>query len=112
MPGALHLVFSRRPESISEEDYNTWYDFHLSEILAVPGFVSAQRYALTPDVVEAENPVAFTHLSLYEVEGEIDDVMKALWDDSAQGGMDLPEWFAEIRFASWNATTLGAQARA
>jgi hypothetical protein len=107
MPGALHLVYSRRPDSVSEADYNRWYDFHLSEILAVPGFVSAQRFALSTDVVETQNPIAFTHLALYEVEGEIPDVMKALWDDASQGAMQLPDWFDDIHFASWNASPLG-----
>jgi hypothetical protein len=108
----LHLVFSRRPDAISEEDYNKWYDFHLSEILAVPGFVSARRYALAPDVVEERNPVQFTHLSLYETEGDVDDVMKALWADSSQGGMDLPDWFKDVHFASWNASALGERVAA
>jgi hypothetical protein len=111
MPTALHLVYSRRPDTVSEADYNTWYDFHLSEILVVPGFVSARRYALSPDVVEAQNPIAFTHLSLYEVEGDVDDAMKALWDDASQGAMQLPEWFEDIHFASWNATPLGETVR-
>ena len=42
----LHLVFSKPPEGISDESYNQWYDSHLSEILVVPGFVSARRYRL------------------------------------------------------------------
>ena len=40
----LHLVFSKPPEAISDDAYNRWYDFHLGEILVVPGFVSARRY--------------------------------------------------------------------
>ena len=42
----LHLVFSKPPETISDTEYNRWYDFHLGEILVVPGFVSARRYRL------------------------------------------------------------------
>jgi hypothetical protein len=109
MSNQLHLVYSRRPDSVSEEIFNQWYDFHLSEILATPGFVSARRYALIPDVVEEQNPIQFTHLSLYETEGAIEDVMKALWQDDNQGSMDLPDWFKDIHFASWNATALGAK---
>lgn len=112
MATALHLVYSRRPDAIGEDDFNAWYDAHLAEILVVPGFVSARRYALSPDVVEAENPIAFTHLSLYEIEGDVDDAMKALWDDASQGAMDLPAWFKDIHFASWNATPLGETVRA
>jgi hypothetical protein len=104
----IHLVYSRRPDSITEEEYNRWYDRHLAEILVVPGFVSARRYALSPDVVERENPVQFTHLALYGVAGDVPDVMNALRAEAASGRMDLPAWFDEIRFASWNANPLGA----
>ena len=44
--GRIQIVFSRRPDGVSEEDWNTWYDAHLHEILAIPGFVSAQRFAI------------------------------------------------------------------
>ena len=37
----LHLVFSKPPEGMPDEEYNQWYDSHLAEILVVPGFVSA-----------------------------------------------------------------------
>ena len=42
----LHLVFSKPPESVSDEEFNRWYDAHLDEILAVPGFRSAKRFRL------------------------------------------------------------------
>jgi hypothetical protein len=42
----LHLVLSKPPEAISDDEYNRWYDFHLGELLVVPGFVSARRYRL------------------------------------------------------------------
>jgi hypothetical protein len=105
----LHLVYSRRPDAISEQEYDAWYDAHLAEILVVPGFVSARRYALSPDVVEAENPIQFTHLSLYEIEGHVPDVMTALWAEADSGRMQLPEWFDDIHFASWNASPLGGK---
>jgi hypothetical protein len=107
MENQLHLVYSRVPDSVPVEEYDKWYDFHLSEILRTPGFVAARRYKLIPDVVEEQNPIQFTHLSLYETEGAIEDVMKALWDSANQSSMDLPDWFKEIHFASWNATSLG-----
>src|SRR6201985_3522194 len=96
----IHLVYSRKPDSISEEDYNKWYDFHLGEILVVPGFVSAHRYKLSAEVVDPDNDTVYTHLSLYEIEGDLDD-------EAASGRMQLPEWFDQIRFASWNAGSLG-----
>lgn len=107
MPYNIHLVYSRRPDSISEDEYNRWYDFHLGEILVVPGFKSAQRFTLDPEVVDPEAGVSYTHLSLYEIEGEVGKVMRDLDEEAASGRMQLPEWFDEIRFASWNAASLG-----
>jgi hypothetical protein len=103
----IHLVYSRKPDSISEEDYNRWYDFHLGEILVVPGFVSAHRFKLSGEVVDPDNDTVYTHLSLYEIEGDVDQVMRDLDDEAASGRMQLPDWFDQIRFASWNAASLG-----
>ena len=37
------VVLSRPPEDVSDDTYNDWYDTHVREILALPGFVAAQR---------------------------------------------------------------------
>ncbi len=103
----IHLVYSRKPDSISEEDYNKWYDFHLGEILVVPGFVSAHRYKLSGEVVDPDNGTVYTHLSLYEIEGDVEQVMRDLDAEADSGRMQLPDWFDQIRFASWNAASLG-----
>ena len=66
----IQIVFSRRPDGVSEDDWNTWYDAHLHEILAIPGFVSAQRFAIDQLVGAGEGP-EWTHIALYEVEGEL-----------------------------------------
>jgi len=107
VPYNIHLVYSRRPDSISEDEYNRWYDFHLGEILVVPGFKSARRFTLVPEVVDPAAGTSYTHLSLYEIEGDVAQVMRALDEEASSGRMDLPEWFDEIRFASWNAASLG-----
>jgi hypothetical protein len=103
----LHLVFSQPPPHISAEEFNRWYDAHLAEILVVPGFVSARRFELEPMVVKGTEPLPLGFLSLYEIEGEFDTVMAALDEEASAGRMKLPEWFEEIKFASWNATSLG-----
>lgn len=107
MSDNIHLVYSRRPDSVSEQEYNRWYDLHLSEILVVPGFKSAHRFALSSAVVDPDCGTEYTHLSLYEIEGDVDQVMRDLDEEAASGRMDLPEWFDQIRFASWNAAALG-----
>ena len=108
----LHLVFSKPPEAISDEEYNRWYDFHLGEILVVPGFVSARRYRL--QTVKGEwTPSGYRHPSAYEIEGDPRDVMPR----ARQGGRVRPDATAglvsgQITFASFNCHSHGNPAEA
>lgn len=59
------LVFTDPVEG-REDEYNTWYDdIHVSEVLAVEGFVACQRFATDP----SRNPPA-KYLAVYEVDAE------------------------------------------
>ena len=117
----LQIVFSRLPDEVDEAEFNDWYDAHLDEILSIPGFVSAQRFRLEQVVVDEDAGVRYRYLALYEIEGDPQEVLaamaerqlgtrdsyadrKAAGDD---GGPDLPAWWAEIRFASWNCIATG-----
>src|SRR5262245_6887213 len=107
----LHLVFSKPPEAISDEEYNRWYDFHLGEVLVVPGFVSARRYRL--ETVKGDwTPSGHRYLSAYEIEGDPRDVMNELDKEVASGRMQLPGWFPQITFASFNCHSHGNPAGA
>jgi hypothetical protein len=99
----VHLVFSKPPEWLSHDDYNRWYDFHLSEILASPGFTAARRFAVAT-VRGAESPAMYEYLSAYEIEGAPGEVMAEL--ETHVPSMKLPDWFPEIRFASWSCLSL------
>jgi hypothetical protein len=99
----LHLVFSRPPEGMSHDEYNRWYDFHLSEILASEGFTAARRFALHTVRGEA-SPAMYDYLSAYEIEGDPAQVMATL--EAHVPSMKLPEWFPRIRFASWTCISL------
>lgn len=49
-----------------EQEFNDWYDHqHVKDVLAIPGFVSAQRFERVGPVVRAGNP--YRYLSTYEV---------------------------------------------
>ncbi|HYZ01382.1 MAG TPA: hypothetical protein VFA92_07800 [Candidatus Binatia bacterium] len=99
MTGTLQLVFSTPPARIEEAAFHEWYDFHLTEILATRGFLAARRFAVRP-VTGSEPPAGFRHLSAYETEGSPEELGAALREQLP--AMRLPEWFGEIRFASWN----------
>jgi len=56
-----------------EDEFNRWYDeIHLPEVLAVPGFVAGQRFALT-GLRAVDRP---RYLSVYEI--ETDDLTATL----------------------------------
>jgi hypothetical protein len=118
--GNLQIVFSRFPDCVSEDDFNEWYDAHLPEILSIPGFVSAQRYRLEPVVVDDDVPVSYRYMALYQIEGDLEQLlieMKRLslgtrdsYADrkaAGDGGPALPSWWEEVRFASWNCIAMG-----
>ena len=112
----LQIVFSRMPDHVDEAEFNAWYDAHLDEILSIPGFVSAQRFRLEPVVVDDDAGVRYRYMALYEIEGDLQELLaamaamrfgtrdsyaerKAAGDDE---GPELPAWWDDVRFASWN----------
>jgi len=106
----LHLVFSKPPETISDEAYNQWYDCHLSESLVVPAFVAARRYRLET-IKGGWTPSRHLYLSAYELEGDPREVMRELDKEVASGRMRLPDWFPQITFASFNCYAHGNRAQ-
>lgn len=69
MPKRLLLVFSN-PVDQREEEYNDWYSgHHLDEILAIDGFVLAQRFRLVDAKMTRDTTDApFRYLAMYEVD--------------------------------------------
>jgi tRNA A37 threonylcarbamoyladenosine biosynthesis protein TsaE len=103
MPQKLYLVFSRPPDRISNEEYLRWYDLHARENIVSPGFLSAQRFSVT---AARDNATPLTHLALYEYEGEMDTWRQDLERRIDEKDIDLPEWFGEITFESWDCSPL------
>jgi hypothetical protein len=64
------LVVFTTPIAGSEEEFNDWYqNVHLRDVVAVPGFTSAQRFRLAKSM-SAEEPLPY--LAIYDV--ETDDI--------------------------------------
>ncbi len=105
MPNRYYLVLSTPPAGVPEDEYDRWYDIHVSELLALPGFVSAQRFSA--DLVRSCGPAApgFTFATRYEIEGDFDEAMRAL--RAGMGTYYFPDWFDGIIHASWRCTPLG-----
>lgn len=60
------LVVLTNPVSGREQEYNEWYtNVHLSDVLKMPGFKSAQRFTLA-----REGGSEWKYMALYEFESE------------------------------------------
>lgn len=72
----VFVVFTM-PEEDREEEYNDWYtNVHLPDLLAIDGFVAAQRFELSP--LDPPQNGRYPYLALYEVEGDLDEARAAL----------------------------------
>jgi hypothetical protein len=101
----VYFVFSDPPPGVGEAEYSDWYEHHVQEIVAGPGFAGARRYWLSPIV--GGSPTNYRHLSLYELEGEGSHAaMAKLSDRMAAGELTLRDWFGQIRFASFDGIPL------
>jgi hypothetical protein len=76
-----------------EDEYNEWYDNrHLPDVLAVEGFVAAQRFRLT-DTDPAQD-FGHRYLALYEVEtDDLDKTQLALAEAAGSEAMPLSPAF-------------------
>lgn len=67
------LAFTN-PKDGREDEFNEWYDHqHVPDVLGVPGFVSAQRFACTDAQMGS---VEHRYMTLYEI--ETDDLNSTL----------------------------------
>jgi hypothetical protein len=117
----LHLVFSHPGEGVSDAEFDAWYDAHLDEILSMPGFHSAQRYRLEPAVVADGVAFPFRNVVVYQVDDDTAALMRGMEEaqlitadsyedrkaEGDDGGPQLPDWWAGVRFHSFNAIAVG-----
>lgn len=71
------LTVATSPAPGREDDYNRWYDkVHLAEVLAIDGFVSAERFVVDP--AGQHGAAAPRYLAIYGIESDdIDSTMAA-----------------------------------
>jgi hypothetical protein len=71
-----HLLAFTNPVAGREAEFNRWYDEqHVPDLLAVPGFVSAQRFALTD--ATGQDKAGWSYLAFYELDTEDPDALMA-----------------------------------
>ena len=102
----LHLVFSKPPAAVTDAAYDAAYDIHLRDILEVPGFAAGRRFRLAT-THGTDAPSAFPFLAVYIVDRDFAAAFGGLSAGRDARRMNVPEWFAQVEFASWNATQIG-----
>lgn len=98
MSGNRFVVLSNPIEG-QDDTFNKWYDeVHVSEVLAVPGVVAAQRYDIAElDVPDVEDlpaqlpPPTHRYMVIYELDREPQAVMAQFLDHVMSGKMTLHE---------------------
>jgi hypothetical protein len=85
--GTLFVVLTNATEG-DDDTFNAWYnDRHIPDVLAVPGFIAAQRFTVASAIPGQTSP--WRYLSLYEVAPEnLDASMAEL--QSRAGGEQMP----------------------
>ncbi|WP_439678399.1 hypothetical protein [Embleya sp. MST-111070] len=86
MPRYTYVVLTNPVEG-KESEFNDWYtNTHVHDALDVPGFVSAQRFALAHKQ-RAEAPFPWGYLAIYEL--ETDDLQESI--DALGARYNTPE---------------------
>ncbi|MGE0668325.1 MAG: hypothetical protein AB7O49_17350 [Sphingomonadales bacterium] len=71
-----------------EDEYSNWYEsIHMPEVLALPGFVAAQRFA--PAQAPADGPSRY--MAVYEIEGDVDAAMGGLMGAVRGGTLNMTD---------------------
>jgi hypothetical protein len=84
------IVFSA-PAPGREDEYNDWYtNTHLAEVIAIPGFVAAQRFELSGDQLDGFPPSPQGYLAIYEFDRPPAEPLQTLKELLEDGSMVLP----------------------
>ena len=99
MPKYVFCVFTDAVEG-REDEYNHWYtNTHLADVVAVPGFVAAQRFKLEPS---QDTPFQQRYLAIYEVEtDDLKATKKALTQAAKSGAMPVSDALAPDVIAAY-----------
>lgn len=91
MPRYKMLVLSR-PVAGREAEFNDWYqNTHLKEVVALPGFVSAQRFSMASNMRGEE---AWPYAAIYEIETDnVEQARRAMEQAAVDGSIARSEAF-------------------
>lgn len=78
------LIAFTDPVAGKDRDYNDWYDkVHLPDVVAIPGFISVQRFALK---AATAGEIRNKYVAIYDM--ETDDPMAVMAEISRRAGTE------------------------
>ncbi len=105
----LMLVFSD-PVTGREAEYDDWYEHtHLAELLALPGFVAAQRWARAANGAAGFPGSPQGNLAVYELEGDGEKAVTAMMEAAAAGTLHMSDALDQATLALWVFTEHGTR---
>jgi hypothetical protein len=93
MPTTKMFVLSSPPDGVSAEEFQAWYDVHVREVLALDGFRGVERHEVEFLSSSSGEPLPYSCLVAYEIEGEFDAAYGNLRAAVDSGRMYFPEWY-------------------
>lgn len=103
MPRFSFVVYSNPVEG-REQEYNDWYsNQHLSDLLAIPGVISARRFKLSGTQIK-EVPQTYRYLAIYDIEAdEVASFIKELMLRTENGMYISSAMSSEVLPVFWEA---------
>src|SRR5690606_37901281 len=89
MPNNVIISLTRAAPG-HEEEFESWFDEHLSEVLQVEGVLSARWFALAAEQLVGTPPSSHQYLAIYEISGDT----ARIWNDLAArraNGLNVPK---------------------
>lgn len=84
------LVFTNARDG-RDDEFNAWYDeIHLPEVVEVPGFTGAERYAIRPQ--PGEPAPTHRYLAIYDMEtDDVSATLRGMMKKGASGGFRMSD---------------------
>ena len=100
MPEAVHLVFTRAPEGVDTEAFETWQEATARAVLNEPAVHSMRSFAMAADVGTIP-PIMYTHMAVYKGPDVPDGAGPFLHHAPEGGSPSAPDWVSAVRTASF-----------
>lgn len=91
-----------------DDEFNDWYDHqHLGDVLAVDGFVAAQRFRLSDAQLRADEAMPYRYLAVYEIEADdLNTPLRSLISGIVSGAIPLSEALDLQRLSTYTFTPI------